>query len=78
MERWFEIWETETGNLAGDYESQAEALAVIRRILESDHPETVKTLLLTEEHESGKSIQIGAGEELVRLAVQASVTVSSR
>lgn len=67
MTRWFEIWEIETGNLAGDYDTRAEALGVIREILNSDHPEIVKTLLLTEEDDSGTSIRIGSGEELIHL-----------
>jgi hypothetical protein len=47
----WELWDTESGNLVGDYDSEADALAVVRDALRKQGPSVVATLALGAEHD---------------------------
>jgi hypothetical protein len=47
----WELWDTETGNLIGDYDSEAEALAVVRDALRRHGASVAETLALGVEHD---------------------------
>jgi hypothetical protein len=45
----YQLWDTETGNLVGDYRTESEALAVVRRALRLRGPAAVEALSLGQE-----------------------------
>ena len=47
----WELWDTETGNLVGDYDTEAEALAVVRAALARHGPDAAAWLALGVEHD---------------------------
>jgi hypothetical protein len=47
----WELWDTESGNMVGDYDSEAEALAVVREAVRRHGPGVVATLALGAEHD---------------------------
>jgi len=47
----WELWDTETGNLVGDYDSEDEALAVVRDALRRLGPAAIAPLALGAEHD---------------------------
>jgi hypothetical protein len=69
MSRWFELWDADNASLVGTFDTQAEALHVVRRSLASFGPGSVVSLVLTEEDESDADPRvIAAGAELAALA----------
>jgi hypothetical protein len=47
----WELWDTESGNMVGDYDSEAEALAVVREAVRRHGPSVANTLALGAEFE---------------------------
>jgi len=47
----WELWETESGSMVGDYDSEADALAVVREAVRRHGPQVVSTLALGAEHD---------------------------
>ena len=69
MERWFELWDSESANLVGTYHTKSEALEILRHALTKHGPEGISGLVLSEEGNTEESLTvIAAGDELVRLA----------
>jgi hypothetical protein len=72
----FELWDTQTANLVGTYDSEAAAMAVVREALRRHGPELVRTLALGAEHddEGGEDAAlppvIGGEELLARLGAE--------
>jgi hypothetical protein len=69
----WELWDTESGNMVGDYASEAEALTVIRDALQRHGSSVVAVLALGAEHddEAGSDDELPpviSGQELVALA----------
>lgn len=48
----WELWDTETGNLVGDYDSEADALTVVRNALHRHGPAAISPLALGAEHDN--------------------------
>lgn len=70
----FEIWDTKTGNLLGDYETEAEALADAATAVKAHGEEFVDSLVLIRVGPRGGLSRIAAGATLVsraRLAQEA-------
>ena len=61
----YEIWDTETNNLIGAYETLDTALAVVRRALEAHGVDYVATLALGFEDSRGHSRTVAEGHQLV-------------
>jgi hypothetical protein len=66
----WELWDTETGNLVGDYDSEDEALAVIRDALRRFGPTAIAPLALGAEHDDEGGLDddlppVLQGEDLV-------------
>lgn len=74
----FEVWDAETANLLGAYETEDDALTVVREALQVHGAAYVKTLVLGQEDERGDSRTIAAGQALVGLARQRMVGVNQR
>lgn len=66
----FELVENTTGNLVGEYDSQEEALEVVRRAVEQHGEEAVATLSLNHEGARGRVVALACGRALARLAAR--------
>ncbi len=62
----FALWDLETGNLVGAFDTEAAARAVAERALEDLGPEGVETLVLVHEDERGELTTVAEGLDLVR------------
>ena len=80
---YYEIWDLESGNLIGDFDTQDEALRLVREMLDTYGVDVAMTFALGEGDANGDSTAIAQGAELVELAralpieVEASVKTSS-
>lgn len=71
MAAFYELLDTEPGNLIGTYASEAEALAVVRHAARIDGPAYVGALALGYEEDDGGGGQLAAGAELLPRAMLA-------
>jgi hypothetical protein len=62
----FALWDEETGNLVGAFDTEAAARAVAARALEDQGPESVEALSLVRQDEHGELTTIAEGLDLVR------------
>jgi hypothetical protein len=69
MSEIYELWDRETANLIGTYESVDQALEVVRRAMERESPSSFRNVALGSEDEEGDTTVIAAGDELVALAL---------
>ena len=69
----FELWDTETNNIVGAYESEDAALAAVQATLRAQGVRAVETLLLGREDDAGESALIAQGHDLVKLAERLSL-----
>jgi hypothetical protein len=67
----FALWDLETGNLVGAYDSVEAALAVVRRAIQTHGPAYVDPLALVRENSRGRSKVLAEGAALVEYAQQA-------
>lgn len=63
----YEVWDTETSNLIGAYETEDAALAALHHDLGEHDGDYVATLLLGHENNRGRSRLIAMGPDLVDL-----------
>jgi hypothetical protein len=66
----FELWNMASGNLAGAFETEAEALAAVRETVARNGDAYGVTLALGRENSRGKSKILASGTELVELAAK--------
>jgi hypothetical protein len=66
----YELWDIETNNLVGDYESQDAALHVIRNAIATHGRDAVRRLALTTEDDLGETLPVAHGESLIQLALR--------
>lgn len=64
----YELWETSSKNMVGDFPTQAAALAEVREALHRHSREYVMTWVLAHEDEQGETTLIADGIQLVELA----------
>jgi hypothetical protein len=64
----FEIWDTESRNLLGDFDSEDAALALVRDILATNGAEIASTLALVSEDTRGRLKTLAYGTELLEMA----------
>ena len=65
----YELWETSTGNLIGSYDSEQEALEIVRAAVDADGPSAADSILLGLE-DGGASSFVAEGTDLVELALR--------
>jgi len=65
----YEIWDTESRNLQGTYDTEAAALAVVARAIAEHGEPYAESLLLGYEDSSGRSRLIAVGRDLVDRAL---------
>ena len=64
----YELWETSSGNLIGSYDSESEALAVVRRVVEDEGAPALDSILLQrKDHDDGAKL-IAEGKTLLSRA----------
>lgn len=63
----YELWNTQTGNLVGAFETEDAALETVRKAVESHGPAYVDSLLLGHEDDDGCSKKIARGAALAEL-----------
>ena len=68
---YYELWNTRTRNAVGDFDSEAEALAVVREAIRRHGREYADMLVLGCENDAGESRAIAAGQDLAELALRA-------
>lgn len=64
----YELWDTESRNVIGEFDSEAEALAAVREAVEENGDESAALFTLIAVHDDGASIGIAGGARLVDLA----------
>ena len=64
----YELWNTSSGNRVGEFESQDEALASVRRTLQQHGPSMIDSWALGYEDDEGADEVIARGAALVALA----------
>jgi hypothetical protein len=67
----YELWNMRTGNALGDFLSEAEALAAVRKLVERHGRSYAEKLLLGHEDAHGRSRPIAQGQELASRALAA-------
>jgi hypothetical protein len=70
MTAWYELWDVDTGNIVGSFESEAEALEEVRGLLAVNGSSYAHDLSLGRRHETGGEL-IAEGLELARRATAA-------
>jgi hypothetical protein len=66
----YELWDRKTANQIGSYESQAEAMAIVRDVVREYGNEAIATVALGRESEDDDTVVIAAGRDLADLALQ--------
>jgi len=67
----FELWDLTSRNVAGFFETKAEALAAVRGAVNEHGRQYAEELLLASEDSRGRSRTIAKGGDLVELALRA-------
>ncbi len=58
MKTFYEVWDFETRNMIGSFDSEAEARAVLKKILDLNGPDSVRELaILRQEPDAGGEYQ---------------------
>ena len=65
----YELWDTETANLIGTYDTEEQALSVVLSVIHTRGRSAAGTLFLGVEHEDGASTPVAEGEALVERAL---------
>jgi hypothetical protein len=68
MHEWFELWDTDAGNMIGAYETETEALAEVRGLLDENGSDYATDLALARRREDGGD-QIAEGAALAHRAL---------
>ena len=74
----YELWDVESGNIINTYESEAQALAVVRGLLALNGPEYADALSLSFEDDDEESTLVAEGSELAQRAASAEQAPHSR
>lgn len=64
----FQLWDVQTGNMVGAYDSDTAALAVVWKLLSTHGPEYVETLALARVTRRGDTTTIALGHDLIKRA----------
>ncbi len=65
----FQLWEAESANLVGSYESEDAALAIVRKAIEQHGREAIESLVLVHEETRGELSAVAEGAALADLAL---------
>jgi hypothetical protein len=62
------LWDVESGNSLGDFDSESEALLVVRDLLDANESDYVEALSLGRTDDSGRTIVVADGANLAARA----------
>lgn len=62
------LWDVEMGNIVGDFATEAEALSVVRELLDDNTPDYAEALTLGCTADDGTSRPVAEGQALADLA----------
>lgn len=65
---YYELWDLETGNMIGDFDTEAAALAMVRELLAANTPDYAEALALGRTGDDGETQLIAEGGALATLA----------
>jgi hypothetical protein len=65
----FQLWESESANLVGSYETEDAALVVVRKAIEKHGRDAVETIVLLREGARGRLATIAEGAALADRAL---------
>lgn len=63
----YALWDLESGNALGTYESQPEALAIVRQLIRANGTEYAHALDLSTEDSAGNAAHVATGDALLML-----------
>lgn len=63
-----ELWDHESANMVGDYDTEEQALAFVRRMVEAHGPDVVLPWALAYEDDAGETRSIAIGMDLLHRA----------
>lgn len=72
----YELWDIESGNLVGAYETEAEALATVREVIDLPEGSYTEALALVRDDDQADVETLAAGAALVARAKAMSVEVA--
>jgi hypothetical protein len=61
----YDLWDVESGNIVNTFETEREALSVVRTLLDLNGPAYVQTLSLGHESDDGTMRIIAEGNQLI-------------
>lgn len=64
----YELWDTESRNVVGEFDSEAEALAAVLEAVDENGDEAAALFTLIAVHDNGTSNGIAGGARLIDLA----------
>jgi hypothetical protein len=64
----YDLWDSESGNIIGTFDTKEEALSVVRQALAKHGAEYVETLLFGQQDSRGQTKAIARGKKLVQIA----------
>jgi len=64
----YALWDLESGNLIGDFDTEAEALGVVRELLHANEPDFAEMLSLGRTDDAGSTMLVADGLKLAALA----------
>jgi hypothetical protein len=67
----YALWDLESGNALGDFDSEAEALAVVRDLLDANEADYAEMLSLGCTHDDGTFVRVADGAALAERAYAA-------
>ena len=70
----YDLWDVESGNIVNTFETEREALSVVRTLLELNGPEYAQSLSLGYEDDDGSMRIVADGDDLASRAENASTT----
>jgi len=70
----YDLWDVESGNIVNTFETEREALNVVRTLLDLNGPEYAQVLSLGFEGDDGSMRIVAEGDELAARAVNSSTT----
>ncbi len=74
----FELWDTESHNVVGEYESELAALKVVKNALKRRGRAFATTIALVCEDDDGQSRTVAMGMQLATLAESAAIPAGPR
>ena len=70
----YDLWDVESGNIVNTFETEGDALAVVRTLLDLNGPAYVQALSLGHESDDGTMRIVAEGDDLAALLAESSST----